>query len=329
MKVAILSVTDQGKIVSDKIYKTLEKDPLIIKVKAYHKNVKNTIKEIFHEYDCIIGIMASGIMIRSIAPYVESKLTDPAILLIGDNGKHVISLLSGHFGQANKLTLKVSEILDAEPIITTSTDINKQTGIDTIAKKYYCTLKNPQNIKFINNALITNKKVDLYLPTKYDYISLDKDVIKSYNIFIDEKYSDIISNYEGHEVILKPELLVMGIGARRDISTEKVYNAIISACDILDVPVDRIDQFTTAEVKQNEQGILNNIQRFNKPLKIISMNDIENYKNKEISKSDFVMKKFGVVGVCEPCALISAGINSKLLFKKTAYDGVTISVAVK
>ncbi|WP_241776190.1 cobalamin biosynthesis protein [Methanosphaera sp. WGK6] len=67
---------------------------------------------------------------------------------------------------------------------------------------------------------------------------------------------------------------------------------------------------------------------FNKELKIISMDSIKNYQNDECSKSDFVMKQFGVKGVCEPVCLISNGENSHLIFKKTAYNGVTIAVSV-
>ena len=74
---------------------------------------------------------------------------------------------------------------------------------------------------------------------------------------------------------------------------------------------------------------LDNINELNKDLIIIPMADIKSYQNDECSKSDFVMKQFGVKGVCEPTALIANGKNSHLIFKKTAYDGVTIAVSLK
>jgi cobalt-precorrin 5A hydrolase len=271
--------------------------------------------------------MASGIMIRSIAPHVNSKLSDPAVLLIDDNANFVISLLSGHFGGANDLTQKIAEILDSTPVITTSTDVNDKIGIDSIAKRYYCILENPKNIKHINKSLVNNIKVNLYLPSKYSYI-LENNIEQSYNVFVNDDYENIIAKVDEYEVILKPRTLVMGIGARRDIATEKVKNAINQACKILEIPPSRINFFATADVKANEKGILENINKLNKELKIIPMDEIKNYQNDECSQSDFVMKQFGVKGVCEPTALIANGADSTLIFKKTAYDGVTIAVSV-
>ena len=64
MNIAILSVTNQGKAISDKLYENLNDNPLILNVTQYHKNIIKTVDSIFDKYDCIIGIMASGIMIR-------------------------------------------------------------------------------------------------------------------------------------------------------------------------------------------------------------------------------------------------------------------------
>lgn len=326
MNIAIISVTNQGKSISDKLYDVLSKNPTILSVTQYHKNVFKTIDETFDTYDCIIGIMASGIMIRAIASHVESKLSDPAVLLVDDNANFVISLLSGHMGGANDLTQYISSILDSTPVITTSTDVNNRVGIDSIAKRYYFNLENPKNIKFINKALVNNRLVNLTLPHSLDYI-IDDNLRKSYKIIPDNDIDYVIAEIDGHEVILRPKKLVMGIGARRDISTQKVYHAIIQACEILKIPPNRIDFFATADVKSNEKGILDNVDRFNKELIIIDMDRIKNFDNNECSHSDFVMKQFGVKGVCEPASLLANDNNSHLIFRKTAYNGVTIAVS--
>ena len=326
MNIAIISVTNQGKSISDKLYDVLSKNPTILSVTQYHKNVFKTIDETFDTCDCIIGIMASGIMIRAIASHVESKLSDPAVLLVDDNANFVISLLSGHMGGANDLTQYISSILDSTPVITTSTDVNNRVGIDSIAKRYYFNLENPKNIKFINKALVNNRLVNLTLPHSLDYI-IDDNLRKSYKIIPDNDIDYVIAEIDGHEVILRPKKLVMGIGARRDISTQKVYHAIIQACEILKIPPIRIDFFATADVKSNEKGILDNVDRFNKELIIIDMDRIKNFDNNECSHSDFVMKQFGVKGVCEPASLLANDNNSHLIFRKTAYNGVTIAVS--
>lgn len=328
MNISILSVTKQGKLISDKLYDLLIDNPTILSVNQYHKNVIKTVDEIFDKTDCIIGIMASGIMIRSIASHVDSKLSDPAVLLIDDNANFVISLLSGHFGGANDLTIKIASLLDAQPVITTSTDVNNKIGIDSIAKRFYCNLENPKNIKYINKALVNSIKVDLHLPKSLDYMLTD-DTYDSYNVIFDDTLDAVIAEYDNHQVILHPKQMVMGIGARRDIASNKVKYAIVQACNILNIPPSRIDFFATADVKANEKGILINVEYYNKQIKIINMDDIKNFQDESCSESDFVMKQFGVKGVCEPSALIANGTNSRLIFKKTAYDGVTIAVSIK
>lgn len=327
MNISIISVTKQGKEISDKLYNSLINIPTILSVNQYHKNVINTVNDIFDNTDCIIGIMASGIMIRSIAPHVNSKLSDPAVLLIDDNANFVISLLSGHFGGANDLTIEIASLLDSQPVITTSTDVNNKLGIDSIAKRFYYNLENPKNIKYINKALVNQEKVDLYLPEKFNYIITDE-IYNSYNVHFDNSLNDITAEYDNHHVLLHPKQLVMGIGARRNISSDKVKNAIVQSCKILNIPPSRIDFFATADVKANEEGIIINAEYYNKELKIVNMDDIKKFDNKTCSESDFVMKKFGVIGVCEPSSLITNGLNSHLIFKKTAYDGVTIAVSI-
>ena len=65
----------------------------------------------FKTDDGLIFVGACGIAVRSIAPYVVSKKSDPAVLVIDECGKFVISLLSGHLGGANALGLKQQKYL--------------------------------------------------------------------------------------------------------------------------------------------------------------------------------------------------------------------------
>lgn len=95
----------------------------------------------FEEADALIFIGACGIAVRSIAPYIVSKKQDPAVLVLDECGKFVISLLSGHLGGANELTQTVAEILGAQPVVTTATDLHKRFAVDVFAKK---SGRNPQ-----------------------------------------------------------------------------------------------------------------------------------------------------------------------------------------
>ena len=118
--------------------------------------------EKFSDSDALIFIGATGIAVRSIAPYVASKKSDPAVLVVDECGKFVISLLSGHLGGANELALKTAEILEAIPVVTTATDLHHRFAVDVFAKKNNCNIFNMKAAKEVSAALLAGKKVGFY-----------------------------------------------------------------------------------------------------------------------------------------------------------------------
>lgn len=327
LKIAIITITSESQSIASRLKDVLEDDPTIFAVDLFHKNVKDTLEAIFGEYNCIVGIMATGIMVRNICTYIKDKIYDPAVLVMDDNGNYVISLLSGHLGGANDITVKIAEIMGAKPVITTATDVHDKMGIDSLARKYYFHIDDPKKIKFINSALVNNEVPDLYVPEKFSFIFNDSLVRSSYNKF-ESLDNNIEVSFGDKRLILKPKKFVLGIGARKNISTSKVQNSIIKAMNILNLPIERIDAIATAEIKKNEAGIIESAKDLKIPLEIIPLDKLEEFKDPECSVSPFVMEKFDIIGVCEPVALITAGENSKLIFKKTVFDGVTIAIAV-
>ena len=119
-KIAILSISKNGKILGLKIKKKISNAHLYYVKKDVvedednviyiNKKLKEFVPEIFGKYDYIIFIMASGIVVRTIAPLIKNKFSDPAILVSDEKGKNIISLLSGHMGGANEMTLYISNL---------------------------------------------------------------------------------------------------------------------------------------------------------------------------------------------------------------------------
>ena len=91
---------------------------------------------LFDKSETIVFIGAMGICVRSIAPYIKSKYTDPAVICLDSTGKYVVSVLSGHIGGANELTHELARILDAEAVVTTQSDNQGLWALDTFAKQY-------------------------------------------------------------------------------------------------------------------------------------------------------------------------------------------------
>ncbi|MEE3490461.1 MAG: cobalt-precorrin 5A hydrolase [Methanobrevibacter sp.] len=335
MKIAIISVSDKGRTLALKLKDKLDDDSTVIRCDLYHKNVKNYFPVLFYEYDAIIAIMASGILIRSIAPLVESKVTDPAVLNIDDNGNFVISTLSGHLGGANELAHKISGLIDATPVITTSTDVNKKLGIDVLAKDLYLTIDNTKEILYFNKAILEGNELSFTInPNKnFDYLfeylnnntlEIDLSIYYSSKISVDEIHVEI----DEHNIILKEKKIVVGIGCRRGKECEKIYDGLKKSLDDLNILPSRVNMLTSAEIKKDEKGILELSDKLEIPVEFVKIDKLKLFESRDVTKSDFVYSKFGIYGVCEPSALIMAGFDSKLIYKKTSYDGVTISIAV-
>lgn len=360
MKIAILSVTDEGKKLSLKLHNLLIHDSKVTELKLFHKDIKNTLKAIFNDYDLIIGIMATGIMVRLLCPLLKHKSKDPGVLIIDEAGNFVISLVSGHLGRANEMTDKISKLINAVPVITTATDVQYKIGIDTLANKYYWKIINPELIVYFNKNILLDKKIMLIssLDISYPISSNDKKYetyissVKNYNDLnfdlknlvqnhlkkLNYKYKNdnflfFITNDDNFKIDSKvliaiPQKFVVGIGARKDISKEKVLFAIEESLKQLEIPIERVDSLATGYVKEKETGIIEASKELELPLEIASFEELENFSFDDYSKSDFVEKTVGFKGICEPSAIIKAGKNSKLIYKKTAYNGVTIAVAV-
>lgn len=89
------------------------------------ERIADLTREIFRSYEGLVYIAPTGIVVRAIAPLLEHKTVDPAVVAVDVGGRWAISLLSGHEGGANQLALAVSNVLGAEPIVSTTTEAVK------------------------------------------------------------------------------------------------------------------------------------------------------------------------------------------------------------
>lgn len=112
--------------------------------------------------DAIIFVGATGIAVRAIAPFICGKTVDPAVLVIDEAGRYVISLLSGHLGGANALARTAASLIEAEPIITTATDAESAFAVDTFAKENGFLLTDLRKAKEVSAKVLRGEKLRIY-----------------------------------------------------------------------------------------------------------------------------------------------------------------------
>lgn len=156
MNTAYFYLTDEGGKLAHKLATAHPGD-------IYNKeNFKENLRAGFGKYDSLVCIMATGIVVRILAPLIVHKTSDPAVVVLDQKGKHAISLLSGHLGGANDLAREMAAISGGEAVITTATDVAGELSFDTFAKKYDMAIENIGQLKHISGALLAGKKVNVF-----------------------------------------------------------------------------------------------------------------------------------------------------------------------
>lgn len=276
------------------------------------ENFTEELNEAFNKYDGHIFIMATGIVIRKIASLIKSKDVDPAVVVIDEGMNFVISLLSGHLGGANDLTQNLHGIFGLVPIITTSSDVTGKIAVDTLSQRLKCNLKSLEAAKKVTSLIVDGKNVELSLP---------KNICNE-----NPEGVMVISNKENLEIVhLYPENLVIGIGSRRGIEKEKVYEFLIETLEKHNLSLKSIKHFATVDLKADEKGIVETARELGKELKIVSREEILTVED-IFHGSEFVKKEIGVKAVSEPCAYLTSSKDGKFIEIKAKKDGMTISI---
>ena len=363
MKIAIISFSRAGYGVSEVLHNALKEKDYEVETYAKSKYTKTVLDEAqldendqvfrnaeqfakpvdvslkqwtgmrFEDSDDIVFIGACGIAVRSIASFVKSKQTDPAVVAVDENGKFAISLLSGHIGGANELTAMIAELLDAVPVITTATDINNKFAVDVFARQNGCFISDMQLAKEISAALVNGQNVGFvsdfpwYGEVPAELTTDDGENKPELGIYITDSY---VEHPFVHTLYLIPRVITVGVGCKKNTPKETVERVIRKACDELLIPSVAMEQVASIDLKKDEEGIKGYCEDRNLPFITFSSEELEAVEG-TFAGSDFVKEVTGVDNVCERSAILgsSHGDKSILVSKKYAEDGVTVALAKK
>lgn len=164
MKLACLSFTDKGRLLGERL---LDLDGDNYEMEHFPNSetpggIKEFLESSWSKYDGFIFISATGIAVRMCQPYIESKAKDPAIVVIDDEGKFSISLLSGHLGGANEIAKSIGDFIGATPVITTASDNRGIDSIDMFAKGNGYYIEDLSSVTKITSMMVNNKTVGIY-----------------------------------------------------------------------------------------------------------------------------------------------------------------------
>ena len=332
MNILVVSLTEKGRILSGKIAGLLGNAHNFRRC-CFRKHTDSSAESFdslpeligknFNIYDGIIFICSCGIAVRIISPYIQSKTTDPAVIVIDDGGNFVIPVLSGHIGGANRLAEILAEKLGSVPVITTATDTGKNFSPDSFAVANNLIIEDIEISKIIASEILDNKKTGFI--SDYKCINIPHEIIS------DKICNTVIyignRNIKPFQVTLRliPKNIVIGIGCRRGTPCGTIGKRIDETLISAGISPERVSELATIDIKSNETGIID----YCKKKKIIP-----NFHTAQelmgvtgsFTSSEFVRKTTGADNICERSAVKSGG---RLIIGKNSGEGVTVAVAEK
>ncbi|MDD5805232.1 cobalt-precorrin 5A hydrolase [Blautia sp. HCP3S3_H10_1] len=343
MKISMICYTLTGQQTGEKLKKELEKEGHLVSLFTKSKYIQDSIKEScrdwtkeqFESADSIIFIGATGIAVRSIAPFVQSKKKDPAVLVVDECGKFVISLLSGHLGGANELAHMAADILKAIPVVTTATDLEGKFAVDVFAKKNNCHIFRMKEAKEVSAALLAGEKVGFYSEFPWDGKLPDGLIGCKAGTAFSEVQVESAADKLFPEMQMKtvdgsslpkvgiavtihkncipflstthvvPPAVVLGMGCRKNKEPEAVESAAYKCLEKNEIYPEAVAALASIDVKKEEPGLLGLAEKLGVPFETYSSEQLLAVQG-DFTPSSFVSQTVGVDNVCERSAVKAA-----------------------
>lgn len=271
----------------------------------------------------LVYVGAVGIAVRAIAPYVEKKWEDPAVVAVDECANFAVALLAGHLGGANDLARAISRACGAQPVITTATDANGLFPIDQWACRQGLRVENPRAIRAVSARLLAGGTVRLGCPWP-----IRGQVPPGVELTAGPPAEALVTVKDAAEdaLLLVPNIVVLGVGCRRGTSRAALEAALEQFLARSGLLGSAICGVASIDLKAEEPGLLAFCRSHGWPLSTRSAAELAKVPG-AFTPSSFVRQVTGVDNVCERSAAAVSG--GPVLARKFTAQGVTLAAAGK
>ncbi|MFJ2085999.1 precorrin-3B C(17)-methyltransferase [Micromonospora chokoriensis] len=286
--------------------------------------------------DAVVAFLATGAVVRILAPLLGDKHSDPAVVVVDEAARHAVALLGGHAGGGNDLAEQVGALLDARPVITTATDAVGLPGLDTLGWPVQGA------VAAVSRAILDGEPVQLIADAEWPLPALPPNVQPpavdshgaadapgdtaggGYRLLV----TDRVVPLDERTAVLRPPSLVAGVGASRGVPAEEVAELLHRVLAEAGLHPASLRCLASADVKADEAGIRSTADVLGVPLVTwpatrLAAIDVPH-------PSEVVRAAVGTPSVAEAAALLGAdgrAEHATLLVGKTATAMATVAVA--
>lgn len=280
-----------------------------------------------------VFISATGIAVRKIAPLLEDKSTDPAVLACPESGSHIISLTSGHLGGANRLARRIARLTGGQAVVSTATDVNGLPAFDEVAARLHARVLTINAIRPLNAALLAGESItfcgphDIYeahfAATGQVVFAARAEDIRTPRAVLWDAEGTAPAGVEHLDITSRA--LVLGLGCRRGIAPETLRREAEACLARLGIAPRQIARLASCDIKADEEAILALAREWGIPLDLHPADKLDEVPVP--TPSARVRDRVGTASVSEAACLLSAGKGGHLLQPKIVGEGITLALA--
>ena len=317
-KTAIIALTTGGSVLAERLATRLPGSETL----PVHGGISRTLARAWQDYDSLLCIMATGIVVRCIAPLLRDKTTDPAVVVCDERGQFAIALLSGHLGGGNALARQIAALLGGQAVITTASDVLNRTALDIWARERGLVVADKDRLTQVMAKLVNSGSVSLC--SDYPLPELPPDIILIDKPELADLRITCRTTHWPRQALLHPKTLAAGIGCNRNTPAVEIAEALRLACAEQGLAIQSVARLASIDLKQDEPGLLACAEEQSWPIDFYTAGQLN--KVDGASSSAAVFQATGAKAVAEPAAVLSSG-GGLLLLRKKKYPNVTVAIA--
>jgi len=273
------------------------------RTRVYEGPVADAVRRAFGECEQLVCFLATGAVVRLVAPLLSDKASDPGVVCVDEGGRFAVSLVGGHGGGANELARAVGKLLGAEPVVTTATDAVGVPGLDTLGMPV------EGDVAGVSRALLDGEPVALELELSWPLPALPSNVGSAADAESGGgptiRVTDRAVEPAGSEVVLRPPSLVVGVGASKGAPEDEVLGLVQGTLADAGLSVASVGALATVDAKAGEPGIVGTAERLGVPVLTYSAAELAGVDVPNPSAAP--LAAVGTPSVAEAAALVGGG----------------------
>jgi cobalt-precorrin 5A hydrolase/precorrin-3B C17-methyltransferase len=284
-------------------------------------NVSAILHDAFTAGRPIIGICATGILIRTLAPFLSSKESDPPVLAVAEDASVIVPLLGGHHG-ANALAVRLAEALGGVAALTTASDVMLRVPLDAPPPGWR--LREDADYKRVAAELLSGTRAHISVeagPAPDLLLELPQAEDATINILVSDR-----ADAEA-DLVYAPQTIVLGIGCERLAGEEEVWALVEDSLIKANIAKEAVACVTSIALKAAEPAIHGVARRLGVPARFFDAVRLEQETPRLPNPSDLVYRETGCHGVAEGAALAGVGEDGALILPKQRSQRATCALA--